>query len=150
MNQQARHKPSENSGKKDKLFKTLTGFELAEKVNIIERLGKWIFAGFHDGRVCMYDVGIPEQVPMEEISRKGTVRGILVENESIYLLYRKAEEKTSSKQKNLVSLYSWNPHLKKEEAKEFIILSKYRFRVSFYLYRKFFSNLSFFLQLDQK
>lgn len=143
-------KPKDGSTvKSDPLVKTLTGYELGGKANMIEKVGKWVICGFQDGRVCIYDVGVAEQNPIEEFHKKGVIKGILVENEQIFIMTKKKSEKYSNK-KGVISVFSWSPHFKKEESKEFELLSKYRIRVLFSQKKNLIVHIKFFFIIDSK
>ena len=52
------------------------GIVLDDKVNCIEKVNKWVIIGYHNARLCVYDVGIPKSHPIAECrtSKSGSVK----------------------------------------------------------------------------
>lgn len=100
----------------------ITGVRFHGKVNVLCRLGKWLFAGFQNGRVCLYHLGTSRTLhPLSEYcpEHPHPILHLHPENGYVFLLVKPQQRKKKKKDKEeghdpRPDLIVWQPTFKRK------------------------------------
>ena len=92
-------------------------FNLDNKVNVITKLGRWVFVAFNNSKISVFDLFREKGAPvLEYVSPKvGSVNSLLVEGNTLLATFKqtsaKATNDKSAAAKEKPEIISWSPKL---------------------------------------